>query len=54
LKQIHPKVLKKLYGIGDWEDCDDFLETVARRLGKLRKGNVPDTLTASKVVMTDW
>ena len=54
LKQIEHKKLRELYGITSWEDCEDFLEKIARRMGKLRKGNVPDTNVAAKIVVSDW
>ena len=54
LRKVDAKVIKKLYGIIAWSDTDDFLEKVARRMGKLKKGNQPDGHAASKIVLFDW
>jgi len=54
LEKVKPKLLAKLYGIVSWTDTDDFLEKIARRMGKLRKGGVPDVTAASKIVFHDW
>ena len=40
-----------MYGIAEWEDCDDFLEKCARRMGKLVKGNRPDIHATSKIIV---
>lgn len=31
-----------------------FLSLVARKIGKLRKGGLPDRVQAAKVVLRDW
>lgn len=31
-----------------------FLSLVAKKLGKLKKGGVPDFIQAAKVVLRDW
>ncbi len=54
IKKVENKLLRKLYGIEAWTDCDDFLEKVARRLGKLLKGGIPDVMAASKIVVNDY
>jgi nuclear GTP-binding protein len=51
---VEHKILKKLYGIPDWEGADDFLEKIARRMGKLKKGNTPDVNASAKIVLQDW
>ena len=43
--------MTKLYGILEWDDTDDFLEKIARRMGKLMPGNIPDIFAVSKIVI---
>ena len=39
LKKVDKKIWVSVYGISDWKDCKDFLEKMARRFGRLKKGN---------------
>eukprot|EP00961_Rhodomonas_salina_P112541 1514244-Rhodomonas_salina.2 len=36
-----------------WKDAFDFLEKLARKFGKLWKGNEPDIETTAKMVLND-
>uniref|UniRef100_A0A6G1SBU7 Nucleolar GTP-binding protein 2 n=1 Tax=Aceria tosichella TaxID=561515 RepID=A0A6G1SBU7_9ACAR len=54
LKRVDEKFIKKHYKLSEWEDSIDFLEQLARRMGKLTKGGLPDTNTTSRMVLTDW
>jgi nuclear GTP-binding protein len=54
LKRVDEKFLKKFYKLSEWESPIDFLEQLARRMGKLTKGGLPDTNTTSRMVLTDW
>ncbi len=54
LGKVKRKLLAKLYGIVTWTDTEDFLEKVARRMGKLLKGGIPDVMAASKIIVNDW
>ncbi len=36
------------------EDSEEILEEVAKRLGKLKKGGVPDTMNAARTIIMDW
>lgn len=38
----------------DPDDSFAFLSLVARKIGKLKKGGVPDRVQAAKVVLRDW
>lgn len=38
----------------DPDDAFAFLSLVARKIGKLRKGGLPDRVQAAKVVLRDW
>ena len=54
LEEIDHEVLKKVYGIGDFEDCEEFLRKLAIKQGRLRKFNEPDIILAAKKVLVDW
>lgn len=54
LKRVDKSFIRKHYKVTDWEDSADFLEQLAIRLGKLMKGGVADTNTASRMVLNDW
>lgn len=45
--------LKKTYSI-EFQDCDDFLDKLAIRFGKLIKDGERDTASAAKIVLHDW
>ena len=42
------------YSIADYKDTNSFLSLLARRLGKLKKGGVPDVDKAARTVLQDW
>eukprot|EP00903_Cladosiphon_okamuranus_P013622 g12686.t1 len=56
LKRCAPEQLMQVYSIQrfDPNDALAFLSLVARKIGKLRKGGVPDRVQAAKVVLRDW
>ncbi|XP_014276081.1 nucleolar GTP-binding protein 2 [Halyomorpha halys] len=54
LEKVKAEYIKRTYGIGDWEDTDDFLLKVAEKYGKLLKGGEPDVITVSKMILNDW
>lgn len=54
LSRVDESFLKRHYKIEKWDDSIDFLEQLARRMGKLSKGGLPDTNTTSRMVLTDW
>lgn len=45
--------VKKTYSL-DFVDCDDFLDKIAIRFGKLLKDGERDTSSAAKIVLHDW
>lgn len=47
------KQLEKTYGF-NFTDCEDFLEKIAVRFGKLIKNGEKDTASAAKIVLHDW
>ncbi|VDP95257.1 unnamed protein product [Echinostoma caproni] len=42
------------YDINDYTSSTDFLVNLAHRLGRLKKGGVPNTTLAARAVITDW
>lgn len=47
------QVMEK-YCVADYSTTMEFLSMFAKRLGKLRKGGVPDILAAAKMILQDW
>lgn len=46
--------LLKMYGIPWNNDAEEFLEKLALKKNKLRKGGTPDTQTTAAVLILDW
>ena len=47
------QVMEK-YCVADYSTTMEFLSMLAKRLGKLRKGGIPDILAGAKMVLQDW
>jgi ribosome biogenesis GTPase A len=45
---------KKIYGVSSWTDAEDFLNQVAIKKGKLKKGGEPDVDATAKLILFDW
>jgi len=57
LDRVKNKYLLAKYGFpkdAKWEDHEDFLSQLARKMGKLLKGNNPAIETVAKQVLHDW
>lgn len=54
LKRIRKEYLAKTYNITEYENHVDFLEQLAKKMGKLLKGAEPDINTVAKMVLNDW
>lgn len=46
--------IQKTYGIMEWKDATDFLESYAQKTGKLLKKGEPDVTAVSKMILNDW
>lgn len=46
--------LMMYYKLPDFKNIDDFLAHLSRRMGKLRKGGIPDKEVAARKVLHDW
>ena len=42
------------YKVSDFDGTGEFLSLLARGIGKLKKGGVPDNLMAARLVLNDW
>ncbi len=51
IKRVPAAKLSELYKIGNFKSADQFLQLVAHARGKLRKGGVPDMISAAKVTL---
>jgi len=47
------QVMEK-YCVADYSNTLEFLSMFAKRLGKLKKGGIPDILAAAKIILQDW
>lgn len=56
LDKCPPAYLMQVYSISKFSstDCVSFLSLVAKAMGKLKKGGIPNTTAAAKVVLHDW
>lgn len=49
-----PSQVERYYGVKHDDDPEVVLENIALKLKKLRKGGLPDTNAAARVVLRDW
>ncbi|KAK2168329.1 hypothetical protein LSH36_18g11063 [Paralvinella palmiformis] len=54
LRRCTKHKLMMQYGLPDFSDVNEFLALLAKKMGKLRKGGVPDVRHAGKRVIHDW
>lgn len=54
LARVKREYMVRTYKVNDWITCEDFLEKVAQKSGKLLKGGEPDFNTVAKMVLNDW
>ena len=54
LKRCDRIEIMKHYCVPSYENVSDFVTLLAKRMGKLRKGGVPDCEAAAKAVLHDW
>ena len=47
-------MMMQKYCVADYSNANEFLVLFAKRLGKLKKGGVPDTQASAKVLLQDW
>ncbi|RLU19755.1 hypothetical protein DMN91_008312 [Ooceraea biroi] len=54
LKRISRQQIMDLYDMQEFSTPDEFFAMKATRMGKFRKGGVPDTLAAARSILEDW
>ncbi|KAI6230341.1 CP-type G domain-containing protein [Aphelenchoides fujianensis] len=54
LRRCSVATLTEHFGIQAFDDPEQFLPLVARRLGRLKKGGVPDVDAAARHVLNEW
>jgi nuclear GTP-binding protein len=54
LSRCQPKHIARTYGLTGWTDSDDFLEQLARKMGKLLKGGDADANGVAKSCLNDY
>lgn len=54
LERVKPQYIKDLYGVEEFEDAEDLLKKLARKTGKLKKGNQVNTHPAAAKILYDF
>ncbi|KAL0277844.1 UNVERIFIED_CONTAM: hypothetical protein PYX00_004984 [Menopon gallinae] len=54
LKRVKHEYLKRTYKIDGWANAEEFLETLAMKMGRLLKKAQPDVHSVAKIVLNDW
>lgn len=54
LKRVSRQQIMELYNIQDFSTPDEFFAMKAARMGKYKKGGVPDAATAARGIIEDW
>ncbi|KAJ8687512.1 hypothetical protein QAD02_023306 [Eretmocerus hayati] len=54
LKRISTHQLMEQYDVTEFSTPDEFFAKKAARMGRFRKGGVPDSLAAARSILTDW
>uniref|UniRef100_A0A2P2HYV0 Nucleolar GTP-binding protein 2 n=1 Tax=Hirondellea gigas TaxID=1518452 RepID=A0A2P2HYV0_9CRUS len=54
MKRCRHDYLSVTYKVSGWKTADEFLEMVARRMGRLLRGGEPDKNSIAKLILNDW
>lgn len=54
LKRISNEQIKEQYGIAEFSTSDEFFAKRAARMGKFKKGGIPDAAAAARSLLNDW
>lgn len=54
LKRISTHEIMEMYDVHEFSTPDEFFAKKAARMGRFRKGGVPDTLAAARSILSDW
>ncbi|XP_076754145.1 nucleostemin 1 [Xylocopa sonorina] len=54
LKRVSKSQLMEMYNIPEFSTPDEFFALKAAKMGKFRKGGIPDSLAAARSILGDW
>lgn len=54
LKRVSKSQIMEMYNITEYSTPDEFFALKATRMGKFRKGGIPDTIAAARSILEDW
>ncbi|XP_032510895.2 guanine nucleotide-binding protein-like 3 homolog [Danaus plexippus] len=54
LQRAHKQTLISLYCIPDFSTPEEFFSVLAKRMGRFRRGGVPDRDAAARILLNDW
>ncbi|KAM7429354.1 Guanine nucleotide-binding protein-like 3 [Porites harrisoni] len=54
LRRCNKHQVMEKYSVPDYTDVHEFLSHLGKRLGKLKKGGIPNVVAAGKAVLKDW
>ncbi|XP_029045199.2 guanine nucleotide-binding protein-like 3 homolog [Osmia bicornis bicornis] len=54
LKRISKPQILELYNVQDFTTPDEFFAMKATRMGRFKKGGIPDTVAAARGILDDW
>lgn len=54
LQRANKHTLTVLYGIPDFSNPQEFFAQLASRMGRYKKGGIPDQEAASRILLNDW
>lgn len=54
LKRVSRKQITELYNMQDFSTPEEFFAMKAARMGKYRRGGVPDSTAAARSIIEDW
>lgn len=54
LQRCEKQYMQLQYNITNFDNVQEFLSLLAREMGKLKKGGIPDQEAAAKRVISDW
>ena len=54
LKRISTQQIMEMYDIHEFSTPEEFFAKKAARMGRFKKGGIPDVVAAARSVLTDW
>ena len=54
LKRVSKQQIMEMYSVEEFSTPDEFFALKATRMGKFKKGGIPDTVAAARNILEDW